>query len=75
MKKTYFHDREHVSEKKVQKKTIPSQHINQKRIVDINKLLNRVRMNKKDETKRKIIFNILAIFGLSLFGLFIAIVN
>jgi hypothetical protein len=75
MKKTYFHDREHVSEKKVQKKTIPSQHINQKRIVDINKLLNRVRMNKKDETKRKIIFNILAIFGLSLFGLFLAIVN
>ena len=75
MKKTYFHDREHVREKKVQKKTIPSQHINQKRIVDINKLLNRVRMNKKDETKRKIIFNILAIFGLSLFGLFIAIVN
>ena len=56
MKKTYFHDREHVSEKKVQKKTIPFQYIDQKRIVDINKLLNRVKTDQKNETKRKIIF-------------------
>ena len=39
MQKTYFHDRKHNSEKKDQKKTIPLQCIDQKRIVDINKLL------------------------------------
>ena len=53
MQKTYFHDRKHTSEKKVHKKTIPVQYIDQKRIVDINKLLNRVRIDKKNETKSK----------------------
>ena len=56
MQKTYFHDRKHTSEKKVHKKTIPAQYIDQKRIVDINKLLNRVRIDKKNETKRQIVF-------------------
>jgi hypothetical protein len=56
MQKNYFHNKKHISEKKVQKKTIPLQYIDQKRVVDINKLLNRVRMEDKDETKRKIIF-------------------
>ena len=53
MQKTYFHDRKHTSEKKVHKKTIPAQYIDQKRIVDINKLLNRVWIDKKNETKRQ----------------------
>ena len=49
MRKTYFHDRKHISEKKVNKKTIPLQYIDQKRIVDINKLLNRVKIDQKNE--------------------------
>ena len=56
MQKTYFHDKKHISKKKVQKKTIPLQYIDQKRIVDINKLLNRVKIDKKNENKKKIIF-------------------
>jgi len=68
MQKTYFHDRKHTSEKKVHKKTIPLQYIDQKKIVDINKLLNRVKINQKNETKRKIIFYSSTILGLSLFG-------
>ena len=56
MQKTYFHDSKHISEKKVQKKTIPLQYIDQKRIVDINKLLNSVKIDQKNEAKRKIIF-------------------
>ena len=56
MQKTYFHDRKHISEKKVQKKTIPLKYIDQKRIVDINKLLNRVKIDQKNENKKKIIF-------------------
>jgi hypothetical protein len=68
MQKTYFHDRKHISEKKVTKKTIPLQYIDQKRIVDINKLLNRVKIDQKNETKRKIIFYSSTILGLSLLG-------
>ena len=68
MYKTYFHDKKHISEKKVQKKTIPLQHIDQKRIVDINKLLNRVKIDQKNETKQKIIFYSFTVLGLSLLG-------
>jgi hypothetical protein len=68
MQKTYFHDRKHTSEKKVYKKTIPAQYIDQKRIVDINKLLNRVRIDKRNEIKRQIIFYSSAVLGLSLLG-------
>ena len=56
MQKTYFHDKKHISKKKVQKKTIPLKYIDQKRIVDINKLLNRVKIDQKNENKKKIIF-------------------
>ena len=68
MQKTYFHDKKHISEKKVQKKTIPLQYVDQKRIVDINKLLNRVKIDQKNETKRKIIFYSSTVLGLSLLG-------
>ena len=68
MQKNYFHDRKHISEKKVNKKTIPLQYIDQKRIVDINKLLNRVKIDQKNETKRKIIFYSSTTLGLSLLG-------
>ena len=67
MEKTYFHNRKHISEKKVQKKT-PLQYIDQKRIVDINKLLNRVKIDQKNETKQKITFYSFTILGLSLLG-------
>ena len=68
MQKTYFHDKKHISEKKVQKRTIPLQYIDQKRIVDINKLLNSVKIDQKNETKRKIIFYSFTVLGLSLLG-------
>ena len=66
MYKTYFHDKKHFSEKKVQKKTIPLQDIDQKKIVDINKLLNRVRIDKKNETKKKTIFYSLTILTIGI---------
>ena len=68
MQKTYFHNRKHISEKKVQKKTIPLQYIDQKRTIDINTLLNRVKIDQKNETKRKIIFYSSTVLGLSLLG-------
>ena len=54
--------------KKFKKKRIPLQYIDQKRIVDINKLLNRVKIDQKNETKRKIIFYSSTVLGLSLLG-------
>ena len=75
MQKTYFHDRKQISEKKINKKTIPLQYIDQKRIVDINKLLNRVKIDQKNETKRKIIFYSSTILGLSLLGTLITLLK
>ena len=57
------------------KKNIPVQYIDQKRIVDINKLLNRVKIDQKNETKRKIIFYSLTILALGLFSTFIMIIK
>ena len=50
------------------KKNIPVQYIDQKRIVDINKLLNRVKIDQKNERKRKIIFYSSTILGFFLLG-------
>ena len=75
MQKAYFHDRKHNSEKKVQKKTIPLQYIDQNRIVDINKLLNRVKIDQKSETKKKIIFYSLTTLALGLFSTLIIIIK
>jgi len=75
MQKTYFHDRKHISEKKINKKTIQLQYIDQKRIVDINKLLNRVKIDKKNETKRQIVFYSSVILALTLFSTFIVVIK
>ena len=75
MQKAYFHNRKHSSEKKVQKKTIPLQYIDQNRIVDINKLLNRVKIDQKNETKKKIIFYSLTTLALGLFSTLIIIIK
>jgi len=63
-----FDNNKSKSESKSQKKNIPVQYIDQKRIVDINKLLNRVKIDQKNERKRKIIFYSSTILGLFLLG-------
>ena len=75
MQKAYFHNNKHNSEKKVKKKNIPLQYIDQNRIVDINKLLNRVKIDQKNETKRKIIFYSLTTLALGLFSTLIIIIK
>tara|TARA_B100000780_G_scaffold256044_1_gene204983 strand:- start:729 stop:956 length:228 start_codon:yes stop_codon:yes gene_type:complete len=75
MQKTYFHNRKHINKKKDQKKIIPSQYNGQKRIVDINILLNRVRVDKVNETKRKIIFYSSSILSLGFFSIFIMFIK
>ena len=70
-----FDNNKSISKNKVQKKTIPVQYIDQKRIVDINKLLNRVRMDKKNENKKKIIFYSLTILILGFFSTLIIVIK
>lgn len=41
--------------------------------VDINKLLNRVKMDKKNETKRKIIFFSFGILLMSFMGIYVSL--
>ena len=70
-----FDNNKSKSESKGQKKNIPVQYIDQKRIVDINKLLNRVRIDKKNETKKKIILYSSIILVLGLFSTLIMIIK
>ncbi|MDA7713812.1 hypothetical protein N8824_00730 [Candidatus Pelagibacter sp.] len=68
MQKNYFHNGKFLIENINQKKTNPIQLINQKENVDINKLLNKVRINNKNESKKKTIFyssTLLALAALS----------
>ena len=72
MQKNYFHNDKISNEERDKKKTFLPSSIIQNRNVDINKLLNRVKVEKKKETKEKIIFYSSDILALSLMGTFIA---
>jgi len=73
MQKFYFHDNKHISEKKDQKKAISVEQINQKRRVDINKLLNRVRIEKKNENKKNILVYCSAVLVIGSFMILLTI--
>jgi hypothetical protein len=72
MSKVYFHNKKLIDQNINTKKLSKVQNINERQVVDINKLLNRVKIDQKHETKRKIIFCSFVILGLSLFGALIA---
>ena len=68
MPKVYFHNEKLIDQNINTKRLSEAQYANEKQVVDINKLLNRVKIDKKNETKRKIIFYSFVILGLSLLG-------
>ena len=68
MRKVYFHNEKSIDQNINTKRLSEAQHIGERQVVDINKLLNRVKIDQKNETKRKIIFYSLVILGLSLLG-------
>ena len=72
MPKVYFHNEKSIDQNINTKKLSKVQNISERQVVDINKLLNRVKIDQKNETKRKIIFYSFVILGLSLFGALIA---
>ena len=68
MRKVYFHNGKSIDQNINTKRLSEAQHVNERQVVDINKLLNRVKIDQKNETKRKIIFYSFVILGLSLLG-------
>ena len=72
MPKVYFHNEKSIDQNINTKRLSEAQHIGERQVVDINKLLNRVKIDQKNETKRKIIFYSFVILGLSLLGTLIA---
>ena len=75
MRKSYFHNKKLIDQNLNTKRLSGAQQIGEKQVVDINKLLNRVKIDQKNETKRKIIFYSFIILGLSLLGTFIALLR
>ena len=68
MPKVYFHNEKSIDQNLNTKRLSEAHQIVKKQVVDINKLLNRVKIDQKNETKRKIIFYSFIILGLSLLG-------
>ena len=75
MRKVYFHNGKTIDQNINIKRLSEAQHVSEKQVVDINKLLNRVKIDQKNETKRKIIFYSSTILGLSLLGTFITLLK
>ena len=68
MQKVNFRNKKSNNENIDTKKFSRAQYISQNQVVDINKLLNRVKIDQKNEKIQKIIFSSCVILGLSLFG-------
>ena len=75
MRKVYFHNEKSIDQNINTKRLSEAQHIGERQVVDINKLLNRVKINQKNDTKQKIIFYSLSILGLSLLGTLITLLK
>ena len=75
MRKVYFHNEKSIDQNINTKRLSDAQHIGERQVVDINKLLNRVKIDQKNDTKRKIIFYGFVILGLSLLGTLIALLK
>ena len=75
MGKNYFHNNKLSNVKSDKKELLQSTNLDSKGVVDINILLNRVKIEKKNQMKRKVIFFSIVTLVLILFGTFIAILK
>jgi len=75
MRKVYIHNKKSIDQNINTKRLSEAQYIDERQVVDINKLLNRVKIDQKNETKKKIIFYISITLALSFFLTFIMIIK
>ena len=71
----YFHNGKSIDQNINTKRLSEVQQVSEKQVVDINKLLNRVKIDQKNETKRKIIFYSSTVLALSLLGTLITVLK
>ena len=67
MQKSLFHNYPSNDEDKIPNNIISRNYLTRKKSVDVNKLLNRVRIEKKNEQKKQIIFYSITILMLFTF--------
>ena len=75
MQKAYFHNGKSINRNMNTKKLPLIGDIDRKKVVDINKLLNRVKIDQRNDTKKKIIFYSFTVVALSIFGSLITILK
>ena len=75
MRKVFYHNEKSIDQNINTKRLSEIQQVSEKQVVDINKLLNRVKIDQKNETKRKIIFYSSTVLGLSLLGTLITVLK
>jgi len=75
MSQYIFHNNKLVSQNLKIKKPLHQIIETSKTNVDINKLLNRVKLNQKHEKKSKVIFFFLGVLLISLMGIFLLIIK
>ena len=75
MTKSYFHNYRSTSKIENKKRLSQTLNVETQKSVNINILLNRVKIEKKNETRRKIFFFSFTTFSLMLFGIFVTIIN
>jgi hypothetical protein len=75
MRKVFFHNGKSIDQNINTKRLSEVQQVGEKQVVDINKLLNRVKIDQKNETKRKLIFYSFTMLSLSLLGTLITVLK
>ena len=71
----FYHNEKSIDQNINTKKLSKAQNVSEKQVVDINKLLNRVKIDQKNETKRKIFFYSFTALGLFLLGTLITLIK
>ena len=75
MRKMYSHNGKSINQNINTKKISEAQYVSEKNVVDINKLLNRIKIDQKNQIKKNIIFYSKTILGLSLLGTLIILIK
>jgi hypothetical protein len=75
MQKVYFHNGKSIDQNINTRRLSEAQDTGKRQVVDINKLLNRVKIDQKNEIKRKFFFYSFTILGFSLLGTLITLLK
>ena len=75
MNKGIFYNQRYITENSETKKVSTVSYVSKKNKVDINKLLNRVKIEKKNQNKKKILSLSLGILLITLMGIFISVIK